>query len=86
MTKRQEVFVVLLMVLLLAALGVALWRQQRMRELQDSGAAERPSCRPVQYAQENAGRPASEPVVMAPSGSGHPGGAAPFTLNRNRAT
>lgn len=78
-----EAFVLLLVVALLAALGFALWQQ---RHSQDSGAAERPSCRSAQYAQENAGRPALEPVVMAPPGSGHPGGAGPFTLNRNRAT
>jgi lipopolysaccharide export system protein LptC len=69
-----EAFILLLVVALLAALGFALWQQQHS---QDSGAAERPSCRPVQYAQENAGRPALEPVAMAPLGSGHPGGALP---------
>jgi hypothetical protein len=71
---RLEAFVMLLVVALLTALGVALLRE---RYLQDSGAAERSSCRLVKYAQENAGRPALEPVV-APPGSGHPGGAAPY--------
>jgi len=49
-----------LLVALLAALGIALWRQQLS---QDSGATERPSYRPVQYAHGDAGRPATEPVV-----------------------
>jgi len=65
-----------LLVALLAALGFALFTERRSR--QDSGAAERFSCRSLQYAQENAGRPALEPVAMAPSGSGHPGGAASY--------
>jgi hypothetical protein len=74
---RLEAFIMLLVVALLVALGFALLSERRSR--QDSGAAERPSCRLVKYAQENAGRPASEPVAMAPSGSGHPGGAGPFS-------
>ena len=50
-----EAFVLLLVVALLAALGFALWQQQHS---QDSGAAERPSCRPVQVRARKCG-PAS---------------------------
>jgi hypothetical protein len=67
MAHRQhhlEAFILLLVVALLVALGFALFTERRAR--QDSGAAERPSCRSVQYARG-----------AAPLGSGHPGGALP---------
>ena len=65
-----------LFIALFIALCLASWRQQRLRELQDSGVAARPSCRSAQYARGDAGRPALEPVAVAPPGRGHPGGAA----------
>ena len=84
MAHRQhqlEAFIMLLVVALLAALGFVLFTERRSR--QDSGAAERCSCRSVQYARGDAGRPATESEV-APLGSGHPGGAAPFTITSER--
>jgi|SRR4051794_33301047 hypothetical protein len=42
MSRRHEAFVVLLMVLLLAALGVALWRQLGLRDVDQSSDARTP--------------------------------------------